>query len=145
MAGLRMFLPGRIRLAFTNRFYQARIIRTEHFDDRVALTQRAHAVRDGKSPGLLIPGELQGWITVPIIWNVDFSFHTRYRLHQLPDAVHAFVPLAIQLLLIKSQPSLQGGKATDHLFLPNLHGTAHRSLARTGVHESRLDQILPAQ
>jgi hypothetical protein len=36
-------------------FHQAGIIRTEHFDDGVAVTQSLHAVGDGESPSLLIP------------------------------------------------------------------------------------------
>ena len=43
MVGFRPLFAGRIRLALANRLYQAGIIRTEHFDDRVA--RRAEPAR----------------------------------------------------------------------------------------------------
>src|ERR1700689_1894448 len=75
VVGFRSLFAGRIGPALANRRYQARIIRTENLDDRVARPQSAHAVIDGKAPRPLIPGDVQRGIAVAIVWNVYARFY----------------------------------------------------------------------
>src|SRR5215472_4696468 len=134
-----------IRVAFTDRFYQARIIRTQHFHAWVAGAEFFHAVCNRKSPSLLIPRNSQRRIAVSIFWDENIRLDTGNRFYQLANPLHAAVPLGVEFLLIQAQPGFQRGQTSDDLFLADLHRTTYCSFSRIGVHQGGFDQVFSSQ
>src|SRR5205807_3999921 len=93
--------------------YHARIVYPKYFNHRIALAKLFYAIRDGETPGFLVPGHPQGGIAIPIVGNVDFSAHAGNGLDQFCDALDAGVPLAVRFLGVRFQPGCNGGKRSE--------------------------------
>ena len=113
--------------------YHARIVYPKYFNHRIALAELFYAIRDGETPGFLVPGHPQGGIAIPIVGNVDFSAHAGNGLDQFCDALDAGVPLAVKFLGVRFQPGFNGGKTPNNLLFTDFHGTAHGALEGAGI------------
>src|ERR1035437_8991507 len=71
--GLPDFFLVRIRIALTNRWHQARVVGAEHFDYRIALAQLPDAVGDAESPPLVVPGDSQRRVAIPVSRDVNLG------------------------------------------------------------------------
>lgn len=98
MVGLLALLLVWLLYSFAYRRHEAGVVRSEHFDNRIAFPQLLNAVGNGETPGLLVPRNLESGIAIPIIGNIDFCFHAGHRLNKFGDAIHSCVPLAVEFL-----------------------------------------------